>query len=69
MMFKKVAIAAAAVAAGMGALMASPAAQAQEQFVPLLVYRTGQFAPWVFHGQTASRITSSWSMPRAASTA
>jgi branched-chain amino acid transport system substrate-binding protein len=45
MMFKKVAIAAAAVAAGMGALMASPAAQAQEQFVPLLVYRTGQFAP------------------------
>ena len=25
--------------------MASPAAQAQEQFVPLLVYRTGQFAP------------------------
>ncbi|MEQ6434730.1 ABC transporter substrate-binding protein [Comamonas sp. w2-DMI] len=45
MMFKKVAIAAATVAAGMGALMASPAAQAQEQFVPLLVYRTGQFAP------------------------
>jgi branched-chain amino acid transport system substrate-binding protein len=45
MMFKKVAIAAATVAAGMGALVASPAAQAQEQFVPLLVYRTGQFAP------------------------
>ncbi|MEG1454660.1 MAG: ABC transporter substrate-binding protein [Comamonas sp.] len=45
MMFKKVAIAAATVAAGMGALMASPAAMAQEQFVPLLVYRTGQFAP------------------------
>lgn len=45
MMFKKVAIAAATVAAGMGALMASPAVQAQEQFVPLLVYRTGQFAP------------------------
>jgi branched-chain amino acid transport system substrate-binding protein len=45
MMFKKVAIAAATVAAGMGALTASPTAQAQEQFVPLLVYRTGQFAP------------------------
>lgn len=42
-MFKKIAIA--AVAAGMGALMTAPAAQAQEQFVPLLVYRTGQFAP------------------------
>ena len=45
MMFKKIAIAAATVAAGMGALVASPAAQAQEQFVPLLVYRAGQFAP------------------------
>lgn len=45
MMFKKAAIAAATVAAGMGALLGSPAAQAQEQFQPLLVYRTGQFAP------------------------
>ncbi|RGE45778.1 ABC transporter permease [Comamonas testosteroni] len=45
MMFKKVAIAAATIAAGVGTLMASPAAMAQEQFVPLLVYRTGQFAP------------------------
>src|SRR5260221_124451 len=45
MMFKKVAIAAATVAAGIGALVAAPAAQAQDQFVPLLVYRTGQFAP------------------------
>ncbi len=45
MMFKKVAIAAATVAAGMGALLGAPAAQAQEQFQPLLVYRTGQFAP------------------------
>jgi len=44
-MFKKVAIAAATVAAGIGALVAAPAAQAQDQFVPLLVYRTGQFAP------------------------
>lgn len=31
--------------AGFAALTAVPAAQAQEQFVPLLVYRTGQFAP------------------------
>ena len=37
MMFKKVAIAAATVAAGMGALLGAPAAQAQEQFQPLLV--------------------------------
>jgi branched-chain amino acid transport system substrate-binding protein len=44
MRFKKVAIAA-AVAAGIGGLFVSTAAQAQEQFVPLLVYRTGQFAP------------------------
>ncbi|MBS0507325.1 MAG: ABC transporter substrate-binding protein [Proteobacteria bacterium] len=45
MMFKKVAIAAATVAAGMGALLGTTAAQAQDQFQPLLVYRTGQFAP------------------------
>ena len=45
MMFKKVAIAAATVAAGIGGLVAAPAVQAQDQFVPLLVYRTGQFAP------------------------
>ncbi|MEG0947435.1 MAG: ABC transporter substrate-binding protein, partial [Comamonas sp.] len=45
MMFKKIAMAAATVAASMGALMTAPAVQAQEQFVPLLVYRTGQFAP------------------------
>lgn len=45
MTFRKVAVAVAAVAAGMGGLVASSAAQAQEQFVPLLVYRTGQFAP------------------------
>ena len=45
MMFKKVAIAAATVAAGMGALLGTSAAQAQDQFQPLLVYRTGQFAP------------------------
>jgi len=34
-----------AAACGLGALLAAPAAQADEQFVPLLVYRTGQFAP------------------------
>ncbi|MDO4682059.1 MAG: ABC transporter substrate-binding protein [Lautropia sp.] len=45
MTFRKVAVAAAAVVAGMGGLAASSAVQAQEQFVPLLVYRTGQFAP------------------------
>ena len=45
MSFKKAVIAAATAALGMGALIAAPAAQAQEQFVPLLVYRTGQFAP------------------------
>ena len=45
MSFKKAVIAAATAALGMGALVAAPAAQAQEQFVPLLVYRTGQFAP------------------------
>jgi branched-chain amino acid transport system substrate-binding protein len=40
--FKPIAFAA---ACGLGALLAAPAAQADEQFVPLLVYRTGQFAP------------------------
>ncbi|MEG1455035.1 MAG: ABC transporter permease, partial [Comamonas sp.] len=44
MMFKKAALAAATAALGFGALVAAPAAMAQEQFVPLLVYRTGQFA-------------------------
>ena len=45
MSFKKAVIAAATAALGLGAMMAAPVAQAQEQFVPLLVYRTGQFAP------------------------
>ncbi len=45
MTFKQVALAAAIAAAGIGGLAAAPAAQAQDQFVPLLVYRTGQFAP------------------------
>lgn len=42
---KKTILATAAAALGMGAMLAAPAAYAQEQFVPLLVYRTGQFAP------------------------
>ena len=46
MKFKTIALATATVAASMGALLASPAAHAaEEQFMPLLVYRTGQFAP------------------------
>ncbi|MBF0743753.1 ABC transporter permease, partial [Shigella flexneri] len=45
---RKIATIAAALAAGLSALATAPLAQAQaagEQFVPLLVYRTGQFAP------------------------
>jgi branched-chain amino acid transport system substrate-binding protein len=45
MTFKQTVIAAATAACGLGALLAAPAAQADEQFVPLMVYRTGQFAP------------------------
>ena len=47
MKFKSIAMAAAIATASLGTLLASPAAQAQaqEQFMPLLVYRTGQFAP------------------------
>jgi len=45
MKFKSIALATATVAASMGTLLASPAAHAEDQFMPLLVYRTGQFAP------------------------
>jgi len=46
MRFKKAVLAAAGAAMATGMLLAVPAAaQAQEQFVPLMVYRTGQFAP------------------------
>ena len=47
MKFKKAALAAATAALALGTLLTAPAAQAQaqEQFMPLLVYRTGQFAP------------------------
>ncbi|SPU49591.1 branched-chain amino acid ABC transporter periplasmic amino acid-binding protein [Bordetella trematum] len=47
---------AAAVLAASGAMgaIATPAMAAEEQFVPLMVYRTGSFAPWAFHGPTAS---------------
>ena len=47
MKFKSIAMAAAIATASLGTLLASPAAQAQaqEQFMPLLVYRTGPYAP------------------------
>ena len=47
MTFKKFALYAAVAATGLSALATATLAQAQpaEQFVPLLVYRTGQFAP------------------------
>ncbi|RYY85908.1 MAG: ABC transporter permease, partial [Comamonadaceae bacterium] len=47
MFHRKFALTAALAAAGMAAVIAPASAQAQgaEQFVPLLVYRTGQFAP------------------------
>ena len=47
MKFKKATLALATTALGMGMLLSAPAAQAQtkDQFIPLLVYRTGQFAP------------------------
>ena len=47
MQLKKIAIAAAVAATGLSSLVTSTLAQAQaaEQFIPLLVYRTGQFAP------------------------
>jgi branched-chain amino acid transport system substrate-binding protein len=47
MQLKKIAIAAAVVATGLSSLVTSTLVQAQaaEQFIPLLVYRTGQFAP------------------------
>ena len=47
MKFKKATLAAATAALGLGMLLSAPAVQAQsnDQFIPLLVYRTGQFAP------------------------
>ena len=45
MKFKTIAVAAATLAAGLSTLLATPAAHAEDQFMPLLVYRTGQFAP------------------------
>ena len=47
MKFKKATLAVATAALGMGMLLSAPAVQAQtkDQFIPLLVYRTGQFAP------------------------
>lgn len=47
MNIKNLTLASAVVATGLGSLLSAPLAQAQtaEQFIPLLVYRTGQFAP------------------------
>ena len=46
MNFKSIALTAAVLAAGLSATLATPAfAQAKEQFFPLLVYRTGPYAP------------------------
>jgi branched-chain amino acid transport system substrate-binding protein len=46
MNFKSIALTAAVLAAGLSATLATPAfAQAKEQFFPLLVYRTGAYAP------------------------
>lgn len=47
MKFKSYALATAALAAGLSGLLTTPAAmaQAKEQFFPLLVYRTGPYAP------------------------
>ena len=46
MNFKSLSLTAAVLAAGLSTLAAAPAfAQAKEQFFPLLVYRTGPYAP------------------------
>jgi len=46
MKFKSLALSAVALAAGLSATVTTPAfAQAKEQFFPLLVYRTGAYAP------------------------
>ena len=45
MKLSKIVIAAAIVAAGASSLSTSAIAQAKEQFFPLLVYRTGPYAP------------------------
>ncbi|MDX9970217.1 MAG: ABC transporter substrate-binding protein [Hydrogenophaga sp.] len=45
MKLRKIVIAAAITAAGAGALLTAPAAMAQEQYLPVLSYRTGPYAP------------------------
>ena len=59
MQFKSFARVAAIAAVGWAGLLAAPAAlaQAKEQFFPLLVYRTGAYAPNARRGPTASRTT------------
>lgn len=62
MKFKKATLAVATAALGMGMLLSAPAVQAQsnDQFIPLLVYRTASLPRWASHGPMASRTTSSW---------
>lgn len=45
MKLRKIVIAAAITATGAGALLTAPAAMAQEQYLPVLSYRTGPYAP------------------------
>lgn len=45
MKLRKIVLAAALTAAGAGALLTAPAAMAQEQYLPVLSYRTGPYAP------------------------
>ncbi len=72
MKLKSLALAAAFSAAALSAVLTTPAAyaQAKEQFFPLLVYRTGAYAPNGMPWANGKRTTSSWSTPAmAASTA
>ncbi len=45
MKLRKIVLAAACAATGLGALVSAPAAMAQEQYLPVLSYRTGPYAP------------------------
>ena len=69
MKFTKCAAAAAVLA--IGSTLAAPAAQAQakEQFIPVLSYRTGPYAPNGTPWANGMSTTSSWSTRAAASTA
>ena len=59
MKLRKLALATSLVAVGASVLMTGNAfAQAKEQFIPVLSYRTGPYAPTVCHGRTAMWTTS-----------